>query len=305
MMKHEIKPSQAGLRRYCEKMEELRGQGATTEGSLRHAFQVLLAETARTRGWTLVPEYSEKRGDHRIQVDGVIKDRNGFVRCWWEAKDTDDNLDAEIAAKFKKGYPKDNIIFEDTETAVLFQDGTEVGRIKLTDKNEVARLLNAFLSYTPPNIEGWEKASLEFKDEVPRLARRLNEIIKDAHKTNPGFESNFGKFFGLCKGSLNPNIARDAVDKMLIQHLLTERVINRIFKDSDFRNRNIIAVEIEKVIGALVSKSFNREEFLKSLDRFYIAIENAASFITDFNRKTALSQYGLQAFLSGLFGQGG
>src|SRR5258708_6543718 len=35
----------------------------------------------------------------------------------------------------------------------------------------------------------------------------------------------------------------------------------------------------EKVIDALTSRSFNRHEFLKSLDRFYIAIEGAARSI--------------------------
>ena len=36
---------------------------------------------------------------------------------YWEAKDSHDDLDAEIQAKFNRGYPKDNIVFEDSETA--------------------------------------------------------------------------------------------------------------------------------------------------------------------------------------------
>ena len=58
-----------------------------------------------------------------------------------------------------------------------------------------------------------------------------------------------------------------------------------IFKDSDFTRRNVIAAEVEKVIVALVSRSFNREEFLRSLDPFYVAIENAARGIEDFSDK--------------------
>jgi hypothetical protein len=30
---------------------------------------------------------------------------------YWEAKDTKDDLDAEIEKKFKRGYPQDNFIF--------------------------------------------------------------------------------------------------------------------------------------------------------------------------------------------------
>ncbi len=281
----QIKSTHAILRRYYETLDNLRAQGATNEMNLRHAFQVLLADTGKAQGWTLIPEYSEKHGDHRIQVDGVIKDRNGFIRGWWEAKDTDDNLDAEIQKKFDKGYPKDNIIFEDTETAVLFQDGRELGRINIADRNELANLLNIFFSYSEPNIEGWEKASVEFKDEVPKLARRLNEIIKEAHQNNRRFEKAYNDLLNLCRSSLNPNISRDAVDEMLIQHLLTERIIRRIFEWSDFRSRNVIAVEIEKTVTALASKSFDRDEFLSRLDRFYLAIENAAQTIRDFTEK--------------------
>lgn len=48
---------------------------------------------------------------------------------------------------------------------------------------------------------------------------------------------------------------------MLIQHLLTERIFRQIFNNPDFTRRNIIAVEIEKVIQALTSKSFSRDHF--------------------------------------------
>ncbi|HEY7974311.1 MAG TPA: N-6 DNA methylase, partial [Ktedonobacterales bacterium] len=39
----------------------------------------------------------------------------------------------------------------------------------------------------------------------------------------------------------------------------------------------MIAVEIEKVIAALTSHAFNRNDFLKSLDPYYVAIEQAAT----------------------------
>ena len=33
---------------------------------------------------------------------------------YWEAKDEKDDLDAEIDYKLRRGYPQDNIIFEDS-----------------------------------------------------------------------------------------------------------------------------------------------------------------------------------------------
>jgi predicted helicase len=73
---------------------------------------------------------------------------------------------------------------------------------------------------------------------------------------------------------------------MLIQHLLAIRLFDTIFDNPDFVRRNVIAAEVEKVIDALASKAFSREQFLKSLDRFYVAIESAARVLgDDFNEK--------------------
>ncbi|MDP8238099.1 MAG: type ISP restriction/modification enzyme [Candidatus Hatepunaea meridiana] len=290
-----IKPTHRAIKRYYDTIDTLRKQGVTHEGGLRQAFQSLLADTARQLGWTLITELGDRVKGKRIVPDGTIKDRNGLPRGWWEAKDSADNLDTEISKKIGKGYPLGNILFENTIVAVLFQNGSEVMRISLTDPATLANLLNQFYAYTEPNIEGWEKAIVQFKPYIPELAQRLNEIIKEAHQNNPRFNHAFNSFFKLCHISLNPNISRDAVDEMLIQHLLTERVIREVFRDSEFRSRNVIAAEIEKVITALVSHSFSREEFLRKLDRFYIAIENAARTIEDFTEK--------QYFLSTVYEQ--
>ena len=72
---------------------------------------------------------------------------------------------------------------------------------------------------------------------------------------------------------------------MLVQHLLTERLFRTIFDNPEFIQRNAIAREVEHVIDALVSKSFSRTEYLKSLDSFYVAIENAARTLPDFADK--------------------
>ena len=42
---------------------------------------------------------------------------------------------------------------------------------------------------------------------------------------------------------------------MLIQHLLTERLIREIFDNPEFVRRNVIAAEVEKVMHALTSQS--------------------------------------------------
>ena len=86
---------------------------------------------------------------------------------------------------------------------------------------------------------------------------------------------------------------------MLIQHLLTERLFRTVFDNPDFVSRNVIASEIEKVILALTSRSFNRREFLRSLDRFYIAIEGAAKSITTWSERQSFLNTVYERFFQG------
>ena len=253
----------------------------THEGALRSAFQNLLAETGRRTGWTLIPELASGS----IRPDGTFRDEYFLNRGYWEAKDTNDNLETEIQKKTAKGYPLTNIIFEDTQRAYLYQNGQVAMQADLTQRAQLTTLLITFFSYTEPAHEDFSSAVDDFKQRVPDLARGLVHIIQNAHATNTAFQKAFTNFFALCRESLNPNLSEAAVDEMLVQHLLTERLIRTIFDSQDFIRRNVIAREVETVIDALVSKAFNRHEFLKSLDTFYLAIESAAKTIENFSEK--------------------
>ena len=41
---------------------------------------------------------------HQIRPDGTFRDEFTIERGYWEAKDTDDDLEAEIKKKIKRGY---------------------------------------------------------------------------------------------------------------------------------------------------------------------------------------------------------
>ena len=281
-----IAPTHRSIRKYYENVAALRDQGVLNEMSVRSPFESLLQETARLKDWTFIAELSGKSGGALIRPDGTLRDRNSLPRGYWEAKDTQDDLDTEIKKKIARGYPLSNIIFEDTQTGVLFQGKQKInGPYSLGNPKELAALLNQFFSYTEPDIEGFEEAVDEFKERVPDLARGLVEKIQQAHKDNARFQAAFEKFFDLCRTALNPNIRVEAVDEMLVQHLLTERLFRTIFNNPEFVKRNAIAAEVERVIDALVSHSFDRTEYLKSLDRFYRAIEGAARLLPDFSEK--------------------
>ena len=280
-----IKPSHKAIQRYYEALQSYGTLDVEHETALRSAFQNLLADSAKSQGWTLVPEQRTKSGGKVVIPDGTLRDSYNLHRGFWEAKDGKDDLNVEIQRKIAKGYPLTNIIFEDTRRAVLFQNGQERLRADLADREQLARLLNQYFGFTLPDFERFDQAVDEFKERVPDLAQGLVEKIQAAHKSNSKFQTAFDHFFSLCQTALNPNISRAAVDEMLVQHLLTERLIRKIFDNPEFMQRNVIALEVEKVIAALVSKSFNRDDFLKSLDLFYRAIEDAARGLEDFTEK--------------------
>lgn len=294
-----LKLNQKVVKDYYQDLEEYSKQNVKHEGAVRSAFQNLLSTVAKKNSWILIPELSDSSGNRTTRPDGTVRDKNSFVRGHWEAKDIDDDIDDAIKSKKKAGYPLSNIIFENTKTAVLYQNKHEVLRVDLTAKQQLVDLINSFFAFEEPTIEEFNKAVAEFKDRVKGLAEGLNEKIKEAHKVNDSFKSVFANLFDLCKTSLNPNISRDAIDEMLIQHLLTERLITEIFKNSEFIKRNVIAIEIENVIDALTSTYFSRHEYLKELDRFYLAIENAARSVSDFNDRLRVLNTVYEQFFQG------
>jgi len=295
-----IKTTHKAIPAYYEALKAYESQSVAHETAVRSAFQNLLAETAKAFKWTLIPELATKVKGKSIRPDGTLRDDQWlFPRGHWEAKDTSDNLDAEIRKKISVGYPTTNIIFEDTRAGVLYQNGREVYRAKLDQPQELADLLNLFYNHTERDYEGFEEAVTEFKDRIPQLAGGLLEKIHEAHKKNDKFAAAFDALLEVCQASLNPNISRAAVEEMLVQHLMTERIFERVFQNQDFVRRNVVAAEVEKVVDALVSRSFNRHDFLKSLDPFYQAIEATARTIDDFSEKQTFLNTVYERFFQG------
>jgi predicted helicase len=281
--------------RYYKELEEYKSK-ANYELALRAAFHNLLADGARQVGWTLVDEQTIEGG---IRPDGVMRDAANMRRGYWEAKGPESDLDREIAEKIKKSYPLTNTIFENTRRAVLFQGKRKVFDLDMTRINDLQDVLQQFLGYTEPHIEKFQSAVLEFKRRIPELAHDLLDIIEKEHRENKRFISAFDSLATICRQSLDPNLDDKAIDEMLVQHLLTERIFRTVFNNPDFVNRNVIAAEIEKVIAALTSRSFNRQDFLKSLDRYYIAIEGTARGMESWSERQEFLNTVYEGFFQG------
>jgi hypothetical protein len=190
-----IKPTHKPIQQYYQALQTYGEQHVKHEGALETAFQRLLADTAPPHGWTLLPKLKLRVKGKNIYPDGTLRDLFNLRRGFWEAKDTDDDLDAEISKKIAKGYPLNNTIFEDTRTAVLFQHGQERNRFDQTKPRQLADLLNDFYAYAEPEIEDFHQAVNEFKERVPELAKGLVEKIAEAHKTNKKFQAAFESVF--------------------------------------------------------------------------------------------------------------
>jgi predicted helicase len=298
----ELKPTHKAVVAYYAALAKFEKLGVKHEGAVSSAFEDLLVHRARLADRVLIPKYALKlKGAKTIFPDAAVVDSLSQVLRYglWEAKDTDDDLEKEIKAKFKAGYPRDNILFQEPRRAILYQDKERLFVADLTKPDDLVHILELFFTWRPQAFDVWEKAIEEFKVRMPELGASFGNLIRKERQTNAQYEAAFDGFLRLCRASLNPNLAESAVEEMIIQHLLTERIFRKIFDIGDFMQRNVIAVEIEKVIKALTARKFTRDDFTKPLDHFYIAIEQAAETITDFSEKQKFLNTVYERFFQG------
>ncbi len=283
----DIKPTHKPIKAFYAELKQYESLGATNETEIRLAFATLLQHYARQNNLTLICEKSLRTPQNRtIYVDGMLTDNDfGLPRGYWEAKDLHDPFPTVIREKFDVDYPQDNILFTTQERAVLYQDGQEVMDVDIADPESFIQALHTFFSYQQADVANWERAVVEFKDKVPALGKRAAALIRKEEDTNTRFREAFADFHRHCQEAINPNLAKAAVEEMLIQHLLTEEIFSTVFDNRDFTRRNIIAREIENVIDTLTERAYNRSEFLRELSPFYSAIQHAAATFIDFSQK--------------------
>ena len=146
------------IEKYYADLGDLAHQNVMYEMGTRPAFHALLGGAGKESGWTLIAEQQKKVNGRTIIPDGTFKDQVNLVRGYWEAKDTSDKLDVEIEKKRKAGYPLNNIIFEDTATAVLYQHGQRILTADMKDPDKLSELIVQFFRYVEPEIEEFEHA---------------------------------------------------------------------------------------------------------------------------------------------------
>ena len=144
-----LKVARERAEQYLNQLASLKKvSGTTRESVVREAFKDLLKGWARSHDLVFVPEYEiASPTKERRYIDGALLHALRMPFGYWEAKDEKDDLDAEIAHKFKRGYPQDNIIFEDSTEAVLIQNRQEVMRCAVDDVDNLGKLVTRLCSH--------------------------------------------------------------------------------------------------------------------------------------------------------------
>lgn len=275
------------VKKFQKRLEDvIQYGGSKNEGSVSDAFKTLLSEWAEGHpdNLRLITQLNTKLpGGGLIRPDGTLKDALQQSRGYWESKDEADTLDAEIQKKFAKGYPRDNIIFEDTQTAVLIQHGEEVVRVGMDDAEALSRLLNLFFNFEPPQVTEFRKAIEHFKDEMPHLLKILREAIDSADR-NAEFVRERHAFIEIAREAINPEFSAKDAREMLIQHILTGDIFRSVFDNAQYHEDNNIAQQLQKLAETFYKGQVKRDVSGRT-KRYYGAIQAAAAQIADHHEK--------------------
>ena len=277
-------PSYLHIDQYRARLRELIDFGGSdNEENIRPAFQNCLDSYCRDHRekLVLVPEL---RTSPSNKPDGTVKDSLRMARGYWEAKDSHDDLDAEIQAKFNRGYPKDNIVFEDSQTAVLVQNGSEAMRVDMSRDGELHRLIRVFLDYELPEIHEFRQAQGQFKADLPTVLENLRATVADAEADNSDYQEAAAAFLDLCRRTIGPAVSSADVREMLLQHVLTKDIFLSIFKEDQFHRENNVARQLDGLEGTFF-KGDVRRQAIDRLRAYYGVIGRAADEIADYAEK--------------------
>ena len=171
-----LNPTDNRITAYYDELQRLERLGATNETAVRLPFQTLLEYCGRQSDLTLRLESPMRgRGGNQLFIDAALFDEYNLPHGYCESKDIHDDLRAEVRRKLAQGYPRNNIIFQTPERAILFQNSQQVLDADLTDPTQLVDVLQAFFDYRPQAYDEWEEAVAQFKDRVPEIGKGLEK----------------------------------------------------------------------------------------------------------------------------------
>ena len=274
------------INQYYNQVHALTRAGVKNEMAIKQPFDMLLLQMTTPKHYVYATEVTIKNENGKnIRPDGILMNELRIHKGYVESKDTDDSIDEEINKKlYKDGYPKTNILFQDSIEAVLIQNGEEVQRIQMKDTENLDAILKTFIDYKPEYIQKFDEALNKFKEDIPTIVDTLRTVIEEQNQTNETYTKNRDAFWKMCRQEINPEITQEDIREMVIQHILTEDLFKSVFDESDFHHENNIARELEQLVNSFMNRSI-RQNQLGELGHYYKTLNAQASMVSDHHEK--------------------
>ena len=157
-------------------------------------------------------------------------------------------------------------------------------RVDMTDPASLHRLIGRFLDYELPEIGEFRQARQQFAADLPSVLENLRQAVADAEVGNAAYQDGVAKFLELCHRSIGPAVFEADVREMLLQHILTQDIFQRVFAEVQYHSENNIA----RQLSALERTFFTGDVRRQAIDRlraYYGAIGRAADEIAEFPEK--------------------
>jgi predicted helicase len=278
--------SQFLIQNYLSNLDRIRkASGSSRETVVREAFKDMLKQWGRQHDLIFIAEHEHiAPTKNRCYLDGALLHEIRVPFGYWEAKDTSDDLDEEIEKKTRKGYPRDNIIYEDSRTAVLIQNNAEIMRCEMLDAQQFEQLMGHFFSYERKEVAEFRKAVEQFRVDLPAVLEALRAKIEDAHKKNKSYQAAEEQFLTHARETINPTVGTADIREMLIQHILTEEIFAKVFDENEFHRKNNIAKQLYALEDTFFTGGLKKQT-LRALDSYYSAIKASAAQISNHSEK--------------------
>ncbi len=255
------------------------------EQSIRPNFINLIKAFSKDTRLRFIDELRDKKNN--TIPDGTLKDKYQITYGYYEAKDPKDDLDQEIEFKLhQKNYNSENILFENSKTAVLYQNHKEIRRVNIQSDDEgLETIISQFLNFKKQEIEDFEEAIGVFKENIPALTNYLRQQIEKV-QNKTAFSEKRAIFLKQCQQEINANFQKEDIREMIIQHFLTGKLFNTVFSETDFHRYNNIARQIDE-LSILAFDIAMRKNFENDNAHFYTTLEIKAKSVQDHHDKQA------------------
>ncbi|HRR09267.1 MAG TPA: hypothetical protein PLO56_11305 [Rhodothermales bacterium] len=260
-----LKPTHQPVRQYLASLQKQAPSEEERLFGIRTAFRQILERCCRELG------YSWLVGMDDVQQHLAVLNRFRLPVGMVYVCDSESGLHRIVMDVLSRGEVQ-NTLFQSPEHAILVQDSRVVAQEDLREASGLHAIVVAFFRLTPPLAESWDDFVLAFAPKIQKATRHFATIMRVQRSQSPAFVLRYKQLIQICKEVLYAGFSYKDVDLLLVQHLLSAPLFNRLFGTERFAERNAVAQEMEEVLHLIPSFALQREKWNLELEAFYQAI---------------------------------